>query len=326
MEVPFGAPAYQRPEQISPPVAVSVSLRCARQAWVATIGPRDRNFSETEARGPAHVDPRQVYTRFRMTGERRMDFSWCDDTKESIGTHSLHVLSARAADLSVAAQRVAAVVPGHYATEEHAARVLAILGKTAAANLIESKLPTTPQIRSGDLGEILSSEYIHSHTGYCVPIKRLRWKDHRNMAMRGDDVIGFDLDEDSELRLLKCEAKSRASLSASTLVDARRGLDKDGGLPSPHALTFISEQLVRLGDTTLADAIDRAQLSIGIHPNSVSHLMFVLAGNDPADLLRNATNGYGGGFTQLAVGVRIATHGEFIGSVYDRVISDAYNP
>ena len=48
------------------------------------------------------------------------------------------------------------------------------------------------QIRSGDLGEIYATEWIDAHSGgYRAPIKRLRWKDHRNMAMRGDDVIGI---------------------------------------------------------------------------------------------------------------------------------------
>jgi hypothetical protein len=66
------------------------------------------------------------------------------------------------------------------------------LGKTAAAALIQGKLPTTKQIRFGDLGEIYATEWIDAHSGsYRAPIKRLRWKDHRNMAMRGDDVIAM---------------------------------------------------------------------------------------------------------------------------------------
>ena len=71
-------------------------------------------------------------------------------------------------------------------------RALARLGKPAAAALIQGKLPTNKAIRSGDLGEIYATEWIDAHSGgYRAPIKRLRWKDHRNMAMRGDDVIGI---------------------------------------------------------------------------------------------------------------------------------------
>ena len=65
----------------------------------------------------------------------------------------------------------------------------------------------------------------------ALPIKRLRWKDHRNMAMRGDDVIAILQDAQTQrLHFLKTEAKSRAALTAQVLTEARAGLDKDGGL------------------------------------------------------------------------------------------------
>jgi len=106
---------------------------------------------------------------------------------------------------------------------------------------VRQKLPESKAIRSGDLGEILATEYIAESTPYEVPIKGLRWKDHRNMAMRGDDVIGIEQNpENGRLKFLKSEAKSRAALAAGVVVDARTALEKDGGLPSPHALAFVS--------------------------------------------------------------------------------------
>jgi hypothetical protein len=86
----------------------------------------------------------------------------------------------------------AAAVPDHCASVEHIARILERFGKTVAAAHIHEKLPDTKPIRSGDLGEILATEYNAEQTSYRVPIKRLRWKDHRNMAMRGDDVISIE--------------------------------------------------------------------------------------------------------------------------------------
>ena len=44
------------------------------------------------------------------------------------------------------------------------ARILERFGKTAAATLIREKLPDAKSIRSGDLGEILATEYISEHT------------------------------------------------------------------------------------------------------------------------------------------------------------------
>ena len=208
---------------------------------------------------------------------------WCISVDQQVGNHYCRVMTGQAANLAVGIQATAAIVPGHYASEEQVARAFARLGKPAAAALIESKLPTTKQIRSGDLGEIYATEWIDAHSGgYRAPLKRLRWKDHRNMAMRGDDVIGILQDPQSHrLQFLKTEAKSRAALTAQVLTEARAGLDKDGGLPSAHALHFISARLLELDNLPLADAIDDALLKHGIPPQSVGHLLFTFSGQRP---------------------------------------------
>ena len=91
-------------------------------------------------------------------------------------------------------------------------------------------------IRSGDLDEILAAEYIAERTPFTVPIKRLCWKDNRNIAMRGEDVIGIERQPGSRTLRLKTEAKSRASLTAATVAEARAALDKDNGLTFRPAL------------------------------------------------------------------------------------------
>lgn len=253
---------------------------------------------------------------------------WCISVDAPIGNHYRRVMTGQAANLEVGIQATAAIVPSHYASEEQVARALARLGKPAAAALIESKLPTTKQIRSGDLGEIYATEWIDAHSGgYRAPIKRLRWKDHRNMAMRGDDVIGILQDPQSQrLQFLKTEAKSRATLSAQVLTEARAGLDKNEGLPSAHALHFISARLLELGNLPLADAIDDALLKHGVPPQSVRHLLFTFSGNAPDALLTASLQAYPGPINQWGIGLRVEGHGAFIGAVYDRVIADANDP
>ncbi len=132
-------------------------------------------------------------------------------------------------------------MPGHYASERHVERVLRQLGKIAAAELVSEKLPTTKGIRSGDLGEIIATEYIEENTHYHIPIKRLRWKDHRNMALRGDDVIGMCFDEAGTLNFLKTEAKSRVNLAPSVLIEARTALEKHNGLCLASAWRLIQD-------------------------------------------------------------------------------------
>ena len=253
---------------------------------------------------------------------------WCVAVDGPVGAHYRRVITGQVANLATGIEATAAIVPAHYASEEQVARALARLGKPAAAALIDAKLPTTKQIRSGDLGEIYATEWIDAHSGgYRAPIKRLRWKDHRNMAMRGDDVIGiFQEAQSQRLYFLKTEAKSRAALTAQVLTDARAGLDKDGGLPSAHALSFISARLLELHNLPLADAIDDALLKHGILPQNVRHLLFTFSGNAPDALLAASLQAYPGPINQWGVGLRVEGHAAFIGAVYDRVIANANNP
>lgn len=253
--------------------------------------------------------------------------AWCGASDSKVGPHDLQILTGNAAQLHFGINATAAIMPGHYASEEHVARVLRKLGKPAAAALVEGKLPTTKAIRSGDLGEILATEWIAAHSGYQVPIKRLRWKDHRNMAMRGEDVIGLAQDANTQrLLFLKTEAKSRATLTGQVVTQARAGLDKEAGLPSGHALTYISARLVDTGNEPLADAIDNATLNAGIPPNTVRHLMFTFSGNAPAAMLTASLQGYVAVFPQWCVGLHVDGHPGFVSAVYDRVIANAQQP
>lgn len=253
---------------------------------------------------------------------------WCDSADTPVGNHHVRLMTVRPADLATGIQVTAAAVPAHYVSEERIASALARLGKTAAAKMITDLLPNALQIRSGDLGEIYATEWINSNSRYRAPIKRLRWRDHRNMAMRGDDVIGMILDPATQrLHFLKTEAKSRIDLRAQTLQEARTGLDKDGGLPSSHALSFISARLMELGsDAPLVDAIDEALYRHGIPPESVKHLLFTFSGNSPQALLTQALQAYAGPIGQWGVGLHVDGHAAFVGAVYAQVIADANRP
>ena len=251
---------------------------------------------------------------------------WCSANDSRVGPHALRILSGDPARLNTGIHATAAIVPTHYAAEERVAAILKRLGKPQAAKFVEGKLPTSKSIRSGDLGEIMAAEFIATQSGFHVPIKRLHWKDHRNMAMRGDDVIGMRQDaQTGGMLFLKTEAKSRVALSAGVVAEAREGLDKDGGLPSAHALSFISDRLAELGNDALADAIIDAQLKHGIQPENVRHLLFTFSGNSPNAHLAGSLQAYAGGIAQWSVGLRIEGHAAFVAAVYDQVIANANN-
>ncbi len=46
------------------------------------------------------------------------------------------------------------------------------------------------------MGEILATEFIEFQTEFRIPVRRLRYKDGREMALRGDDFLGVNEDED----------------------------------------------------------------------------------------------------------------------------------
>jgi hypothetical protein len=249
---------------------------------------------------------------------------WCKSTQETVNGHTLHLLNADGAKLSVGVTALAKVVPTHYAAGLRIERLLKRLGKKATAKYIAEKIPNTKQLRSGDLGEILGSSFVETYTPFSVSVNKLRWKDHRDMAMRGDDLIGLQLVAGVEkIRFLKGEVKSAAKLTASTVNKARVALKKSNSRPSPHTLEFIADRLHEEGDDALGDLIDDALLVHGISLTQMSHLVFTFSGNDPSELLRANVKAYTGKVSQIAAGLRVGTHQKFISDVFAKVISNA---
>src|SRR5262245_25050181 len=54
-------------------------------------------------------------------------------------------------------------------------------GYEKAASIIRTSLPRSKKTRSGDLAELLATEYYSAETPFSVPIKKLRWKDDRDV-------------------------------------------------------------------------------------------------------------------------------------------------
>jgi hypothetical protein len=244
---------------------------------------------------------------------------WCIETEESVPKHKLRRLAVDSAKEAAAIGAIAKAVPSYYTDPKRIANLLKKLGKPAAAAHVEQKLPTQATIRSGDLGEILCNAYVHEATPFSLGIKRLRWKDHRNMSMRGEDVLAFNLDSTGALKILKAEVKSRAGIRTAVINEARAALSANNGLPSPHALAFVADRSNEAGDPALGDALDKAQLRDGIRPSQVSHMLFTFSGNDPMKLLKTNLQAYAGPVPQHYVGLQVEGHQNFITAVFAAV-------
>lgn len=247
-------------------------------------------------------------------------------TTQTEGEHTFHIMVLRPEEFEGLVSSVSGLLPEHYISPDSIADILERLGKAATAQKLKDKIPEATKTRSGDVGEVVTTNYIEGSTAYSVPIRKLRWRDHRDMAMRGDDVIGIHINPyDQSIRFLKAEAKANKSLSRAVLRKAREELDNDGGLPAPHALGFVIDRLKDIGNHDLAHKIEKAQLVDGIRAEQTEHLLFTFTASDPSTLQKEAFESYKGNIKQTSVGFRISAHQEFIESVYQGVIDGLDN-
>jgi hypothetical protein len=252
--------------------------------------------------------------------------AWCNPADQHIKKHRLTVLSANPAKLTAGVEALAKEVPNHYSSAKRVAGLLKRLGKEKAAKYVEQKLPIAATSRSGDVGEILATMYVAEFTSYSASINRLRWKDHREMAMRGEDIIAVEWNASAGLKILKGESKSNASLSTATVTNARAALKHSNGRPTPHALSFLADRLHELGDHDLGNQVDDAQLSKGIKLGQMAHMLFTFSGNDPTNFLKADLTSYAGKIQQYSVGIMLKGHQKFIKGVFDKVIANGVKP
>ena len=249
------------------------------------------------------------------------DFNgWCTESETPVSPHKLRLLAAVLEKQPYAIKVVASGIPEYYASPTRIAGLLKLLGKPAAAKFVEDKLPTTLPIKSGDLGEILCTAYVTEATTFKLGIKRLRWKDHRNMSMRGEDVLAFSLDPtDGALIILKAEVKSRAAMTTAVIEEARSALAGNMEFPSPHAISFVADRLDEAGDWKLRDALDKAQLKEGLKLSQITHMLFTFSGSDPTNLLKKNLSTYAGVVPQQYIALQVKPHQAFIKAVFNAV-------
>lgn len=242
-------------------------------------------------------------------------------TEQTINDDTFSVCTLKPEEFDNLKNALISVIPDYYVDPQSIAGTLARLGKNAAAQKLLTKIPEVKKIRSGDIGEVLTSDYIEESTDFTVPIRKLRWRDHRNMAMRGDDVIGIFVDQQQQtIKFLKAEAKANKALSRKVLQEARAELDLDEGYPAPHALEFVADRLRETGNQALANLIEKVQLVDGIRANQVEHLLFTFTASNPATLQKESFDAYDGNIKQTSVGFRVTEHQELIAGVYQGVI------
>ena len=128
--------------------------------------------------------------------------SWCkiERPRPVVKGCRLRFLTNKPNRFRTAVKAVSEIIPENYVDKNDLADIFSRLGKKAAAAKLREKLPDSQRSRSGDLGEILAAAYVNEMSKFSVPIKRLWWKDHQNVSVRGEDVIGIRVTDSGRLR------------------------------------------------------------------------------------------------------------------------------
>ena len=249
--------------------------------------------------------------------------TWLEASEEIDERKTLWRATEGAAKREVVLGELAMRTRSHYVSDDEIATFLDVLGYPEAAQLIRENYPLGPTGRSADVGEILCAELIEEWCSFDVPIRKLRYKDHREQAMRGEDVIGIRQDDAGRLHLLKAEAKSAQSLSTGTVTEARKGLDANSGRPTSHAMAYVARRLLeqggdaeKLGKAILIEAVRSA-----VPTARISHCFFALTGTAAGEMIDQDFKNAEVGRDHFIVHVRIPEHAKFIEELYNEVLN-----
>jgi hypothetical protein len=252
--------------------------------------------------------------------ERPADFFdlWLEVNTREIRKHRLVSLREVDGMRDEVLRELQGAVRKHYVASETMERRIAELGATETADLLHEGVPRSKRCRSGELGEILATEFVIRRLGYEVPVLRLRWKDGREMALRGDDLVAVYRERGRALIMLKGEAKSRTRLTQTVVDEAAEVLSKNYGRPSRYSVLFIADRLREQHLDEMASLFEKALLE-SFRGVEIEHLIFTLSGNAPESFLSSHLSGYQGRLRRYGVGLQINDHENFIQIVYEEL-------
>ena len=208
----------------------------------------------------------------------------------------------------------------HYDDLQNIADDIERLGFPGAARIFQQRLPTRAGARSGELGEILAVEFVEFQTSFRIPVRRMRYKDQRELALRGDDFLGIYTDDENQLLYLKGEAKSGQGIYNAVVTEARDRLKQDEGRPTPISILFVTDRLLE-GDEDDKDIGRRIRDAFAhntIAARTITHGLFTLSGNWPQATLEADLDAADGGHHHISANLRIVDHQDFIEAMYEQ--------
>ena len=115
-----------------------------------------------------------------------------------------------------------------------------------------------------------------------MPVFKLRYMDHPNMPMRGEDLVAFRLGAEGGIAgLCVGEAKTLQQFRPQQVRDAHERLKK-AYHPHPVSLLLISSILHTQG-SPLAEQIDRILETLSVRVFPRDNWIFIITGDEPYD-------------------------------------------
>lgn len=247
---------------------------------------------------------------------------WCDIDETSHGDNKhLYRISEKPEGRATVKDELIARVRSHYDKLDQISDDIEQLGYPGASAILKERMPQTPRARSGEMGEILATEFFELHTGFRIPVRRLRYKDGREMALRGDDFLGVNqAGAEEPLLFLKGESKSRHTLPNTVVTDARQRLSADDGRPTPISLLFVADRLLEAedeGEQILGRRI-RHEVALNSVPNQqITHGLFALTGNAAEDILEADLDATDNLHSHISANFHVDGHQGFIADIFE---------
>ena len=204
------------------------------------------------------------------------------------------------------------LIADHFVGESN---ILKLGGYEKSAEVLKNSLPTNKRTQSGDMGELLATEYVNSQTDFTMPIKKLQWKSDRQMPMHGNDVLGLNYTT-SPRQILKCECKSRNQFGDNAVTEASDGLNQFDGRPNPSTISFITKRLLEQNKDDEAKIWSELQTKDPLPAKNLTQMVFALGGNDPTPALAKCPKAKAKGIQRKHAAIRLSAYSDFMKAVY----------
>ena len=156
--------------------------------------------------------------------------------------------------------------------------------KAAMAVRNASPYPHNERTCKGNYAEVFLAEYLDGATSSSLPVYRLRYNPNPEQAMKGDDVLLFDLDSDP-IRIIVGEAKFREVPNKQAVVDMIDALMRSHRAGLPASVVFVAQRLITEGNIDMGIKVMSCLSLFAAAKLRIDYKLFLRHGNDACYLM-----------------------------------------